>query len=69
MLYLGRGVDVLPAEHAVVDRHGRVVVDELQDLQAGHAGGLQHRPPLRLVEEGGDGDDRILDGLLWGGEV
>lgn len=62
--HLRRGVDVLPAEDAVAQGGGCVVIDELQHFEAGHAGRLQHGPPLGLVEEGWHSDDGVLDGLF-----
>lgn len=62
--HLGCAVDVFSPEHAVVQSDGGVVIEELQDLQAGHMGSVQDRPALRLVQERWNSDDCILDGLF-----
>lgn len=65
LAHLGSGVDILPAEHAVAEGSGGVVIDKLQHLEAGHASSLQHSSALSLIEEGWHGDHSILDGLLY----
>lgn len=63
-MHLCCAVNVFPPEHAIVQGHGSVVVDELQNLQTSHLRRLQDRPAFSLVEEGRDGDHRVLDRLL-----
>lgn len=66
--HLCSGVDIFPAEDAVAEGSGRVVVDELQHLEAGHPGSLQHGSALGLVEKGWHGDDCIFNGLFCGAQ-
>ena len=40
---------------------GRRLVDDAQDVEAGDLAGVLRRLPLRVVEVGGDGDDRLRD--------
>lgn len=63
-MHLWCGVNVFPPEHAIVQGHGCVVVDELQNLQTCHLRRLQDCPALCLVEEGWDGDHRVFDRLF-----
>lgn len=63
-IYLCCTVNVFPPEHAVVQGHGCVVVDKLQNLKTCHLCSLQDCPTLCLVEEGWDGDHRVFDWLF-----
>lgn len=63
-VHLCCAVNVFPPEHAVVQGHGCVVVDELQNLQTCHLRRLQDGPALCLVEEGWDGDHCVFDRLF-----
>jgi hypothetical protein len=51
------------AAEAVGQRGGGRLVDDAQDLEAGDAPGVFGRLALAVVEVGGDGDDRLINGL------
>lgn len=63
-MHLSCAVDVFPPEDTIVERHRRVVVDELKDFNTCHLCGLQDCSALCLIEKGRDGDHGIFDGLL-----